>query len=101
MPRKPKALVLESWAVLAYLGGEATGQEVADLITSAHETRIPMYMSIINAGRGLFCSRSLPQPDRAPQEAALRRGHLGRKLSPIRCTRHELSLRLARDIPRH
>ncbi|MBI3918753.1 MAG: type II toxin-antitoxin system VapC family toxin [Betaproteobacteria bacterium] len=50
MPRKPKALVLDSWAVLAYLGGEATGQEVADLITTAHENRTPMYMSIINAG---------------------------------------------------
>ena len=50
MPRKPRALVLDSWAALAYLGGEATGQEVADLITSAHENRIPMYMSIVNAG---------------------------------------------------
>ena len=50
MPRKPRALVLDSWAALAYLGGEASGQEVADVITSAHENRIPMYMSIINAG---------------------------------------------------
>ena len=50
MPRKPRALVLDSWAALAYLGGEATGQEVADVITSAHENRIPMYMSIVNAG---------------------------------------------------
>ena len=50
MPRKPKALVFDSWAVLAYLGGEASGQEVADMITGAHENRIPMYMSIINAG---------------------------------------------------
>lgn len=41
MPRKPRALVLDSWAALAYLGGEASGQEVADLITSAHENRIP------------------------------------------------------------
>jgi len=50
MPRKPKALVLDSWAALAYLGGEASGQEVADLITGAHENRTPMYMSIVNAG---------------------------------------------------
>ena len=50
MPRKPKALVLDSWAVLAYLGDEASSQEVADLITSAHENRTPMYMSIVNAG---------------------------------------------------
>ena len=50
MPRKRKALVLDSWAALAYLGDEASAQEVADLITSAHEDRIPMYMSIVNAG---------------------------------------------------
>ena len=50
MPRKPRALVLDSWAVLSYLGGEASGQEVADLISSAHENRTPMAMSAINAG---------------------------------------------------
>lgn len=50
MPRKPKALVLDSWAVLAYLGDETSGQQVADLITGAHENRTPMYMSIVNAG---------------------------------------------------
>ena len=33
MPRRPRALVLDSWAVLAFLGDEASGQEVADLIT--------------------------------------------------------------------
>ena len=50
MPRKPRALVFDSWAVLAYLGDELSGQMVADLISSAHENRIPMYMSIVNAG---------------------------------------------------
>jgi len=50
MARKPRALVLDSWALLAYLGGEASGQEVADLISSAHESRIPMCMSVVNVG---------------------------------------------------
>lgn len=50
MARKPRALVLDSWAALAYLGDEASGQEVADLITSAHENHISMYMSMVNAG---------------------------------------------------
>ena len=50
MPRKPKALAFDSWAVLAYFGDEASAQEVADLISRAHEDRIPMYMSIVNAG---------------------------------------------------
>jgi uncharacterized protein len=50
MARKPKALVFDSWAVLAYLGDEASSQEVADLIASAHEDRLPMYMCSVNAG---------------------------------------------------
>lgn len=50
MARKPKAFVLDSWAVLAYLGDEAASQEAAELIASAHESRTPMYMSSINAG---------------------------------------------------
>lgn len=50
MLRKPRALVFDSWAMLAYFGDEASGQEVADLITIAHENRTPMYMSIVNAG---------------------------------------------------
>ena len=50
MPRKQNSFVLDSWAILAYLGDEASGQEVADLITGAHENRIPMYMSIVNVG---------------------------------------------------
>src|SRR3990172_3610160 len=48
MPRKSKALVLDSWAALAYLGGEASSQAIADLIASAHEDRIPMCMSTVN-----------------------------------------------------
>ena len=50
MARKPKALVFDSWAVLAYLGAEASSQEVADLIAGAHENRIPMAISSVNAG---------------------------------------------------
>ena len=50
MARKPKAIVFDSWAVLAYLGGEASSQEVADLIAGAHENRTPMHMSSVNAG---------------------------------------------------
>lgn len=50
MARKPKALVFDSWAVLAYLGGETSGQEVADLIADAHERGIPICMSVVNAG---------------------------------------------------
>ena len=50
MARKPKTLVFDSWAVLAYLEDEISGQEVADLIAGAHEDRTPMFMSSVNAG---------------------------------------------------
>ena len=42
--------MFDSWAMLAYLGDEASSQEVADLIAGAHEARIPMCMSTVNAG---------------------------------------------------
>jgi predicted nucleic acid-binding protein len=50
MARKPKAYVLDSWAVIAYLEDEPAGQQIADLIAGAHEDDIPVYMSVINAG---------------------------------------------------
>lgn len=50
MSRKPKAYVLDSWAILAYLEDEGSGQKVADLISDAHEHSIPLLMSIVNAG---------------------------------------------------
>lgn len=50
MPRKPKALVLDTWAVIAYLEDEPSGQQIADLIATAHEEAIPVYISVVNAG---------------------------------------------------
>ena|ERR1700690_2439599 len=50
MPRKPKALVLDTWAVIAYLEDEPSGQKIADLIAGAHEEGIPVYMCVVNAG---------------------------------------------------
>jgi predicted nucleic acid-binding protein len=50
MPRKPKALVLDSWSVIAYLEDEPAAQQIADLISSAHENEIPVYMTVVNVG---------------------------------------------------
>lgn len=50
MPRKLKALVLDSWAVLAYFEGEPSAEKIADLIADAHEHDIPLFMSVVNAG---------------------------------------------------
>lgn len=79
MARKPKACVLDSWAVLAYLDDENSGQKVADLVTDAHESGIPLYMSVINAGEVWYIIArevSEPEADKALAELA----HLGIEL---------------------
>ncbi|MGH8482365.1 MAG: type II toxin-antitoxin system VapC family toxin [Nevskiaceae bacterium] len=50
MARKAKAYVLDSWAVLAYLEDEPSGEAVANLIVEAHENGQPIYLSVVNAG---------------------------------------------------
>lgn len=50
MARKPKAIVLDSWAVLAYLEDESSGPAVADLIAEAQENASALYLSVVNAG---------------------------------------------------
>lgn len=50
MPRKQKAIVLDSWAIMAYWEGEPAAEQVADIITNAHEERIPLFMSVVNVG---------------------------------------------------
>jgi ribonuclease VapC len=47
---KPKAYVLDSWSMIAYLEDEPAGQKIADLIADAHENGISVMMSVINVG---------------------------------------------------
>lgn len=49
MPHKPKAYVLDSWAILSYFADEPAAEKVETIITDAHEHAIPMFMSVINA----------------------------------------------------
>jgi ribonuclease VapC len=50
MSRKPKAVVLDSWSILAYLEDEPSAQQIADIIASANEEDIPVMMTVVNAG---------------------------------------------------
>jgi len=50
MAKKAKAYVLDSWAVIAYLEDEPSGEQIEDLIATSHEEQIPIYMSVINVG---------------------------------------------------
>jgi len=61
MPRKPKALVLDSWAALAYLGDEASAQEVADLITNrvGLDCRRGSERAVVAVGATACCDRTV------------------------------------------
>ena len=50
MQRKPKAYVLDTWAVIAYLEDEPSAPKIADLIATAHDDEIPVFMTVINVG---------------------------------------------------
>jgi len=50
MPKKAKAIVLDSWAVIAYLENEPAAEKVADVMADAHEQGIPLLMTVVNAG---------------------------------------------------
>jgi predicted nucleic acid-binding protein len=50
MAKKSKAYVLDAWAVIAYLEDEPAGAQVEELIATAHEEQIPIYMSVVNVG---------------------------------------------------
>jgi predicted nucleic acid-binding protein len=50
MPKKSKTIVLDSWAVIAYLEGEPAAEKIADIIADAHEEEIPLLITAVNAG---------------------------------------------------
>ena len=50
MAKKAKAYVFDSWAVIAYLEDEPSAEQVEELIATAHEEQISIYMSVVNVG---------------------------------------------------
>lgn len=50
MARRPHGLVLDSWAVLAYLQGESAAEKMSEIIADALEHGTPLYVSVVNAG---------------------------------------------------
>lgn len=64
MARKAKSFVIDSWAALAYLEDEASGQKVAELIADAHEGGIPLRMSVVNAAEVWYIiAREISEPE--------------------------------------
>ena len=50
MARKPRAIVLDSWAIMSYLGNEPSAERVADIMADANEEHVPLFMTVVNAG---------------------------------------------------
>jgi predicted nucleic acid-binding protein len=51
---RPRAYVLDSFALLAYLQGEAGMPKVRAVLEEAETGRLPAYMSLINLGEVLY-----------------------------------------------
>lgn len=64
MARRPKAVVLDSWAVMAYLEDEDAGSTVAKMLADAHEHETPLFMATINLGEVWYIiAREVSEPE--------------------------------------
>lgn len=66
--KKPKTIVLDSWAIMAFLEDESAAERVADLIADAAEQGSTILMSVINVGEVWYSTarkRSPRDADRA------------------------------------
>jgi predicted nucleic acid-binding protein len=54
MSAKPPSYILDSFALLAYLKGEAGGERVRDLLGLAQQRQALVYLSLINLGELLY-----------------------------------------------
>lgn len=50
MTLKAKAVVLDSWAIMAYLEDEPAGKHVGDVIADAQDENVPVLMCVVNVG---------------------------------------------------
>ena len=50
MARKSKAVILDSWSIIAYLEDELAGEKMEEIIADAHENGIPLMTTVVNAG---------------------------------------------------
>ena len=47
---EPKAVVLDSWAVMAYLEDEPASKKIGEMLAGSLSDGTPLLMSVINAG---------------------------------------------------
>ena len=68
--RKPRAIVLDSWAVLAYFQGEPSAASMEGIITAALKRDIPLLMSVISAGEVWYVLARELSPEKAEEGLA-------------------------------
>jgi ribonuclease VapC len=47
---KKKSVVLDSWAVIAYLEDEPSAEKIEDIMAETHDAGIPLLMTVVNLG---------------------------------------------------
>lgn len=71
MGRKAKAIVLDSWAVLAYVEDEPpAAQKVGDIISDADDEGLPLFMSVVNVGEVWYIIARKTSPAEADEGVA-------------------------------
>jgi len=70
MPRRPKAYVLDSWAIISFLQAQSGGATIFDVLTSAHEHNIPLLMSVISASEVWYIKARRSSPSDADKVIA-------------------------------
>jgi ribonuclease VapC len=65
MPLKSKAIVLDSWSIIAYLEDGSSARNVEEIIVNAHEYKIPLMTSVVNAGEVWYIVARKTSPENA------------------------------------
>lgn len=67
---KPKAYVLDTWAIMAYLEDEPAGESVEKIVIEAQETEAPLLMSVVNVAEVWYTFARKTTADEANQALA-------------------------------
>lgn len=67
MPLKSKAVVLDSWSIIAYLEDEPSARNIEEIIVHAHEHKIPLLTTVINAGEVWYIVARKTSPENADE----------------------------------
>jgi len=76
MPRKAKPIVLDTWAIMAYLRDEPAGEQVETLIAESHEHDTALMMSVVNVAEVWYAFARLAS-DKVADQAVLELKQLG------------------------